>query len=228
MILNSETNTDEISDEYIFEGESFRCRLSFYGRGQNASAPTLVNNRTNLHKGDLFVINLNDEGTQKLVMEVDEERSATAAHPVEMQVKEQYLSRGDMWRFSRKLKILCSAMVYGLWVDAAPYRVSSGYITKDTKIVFRSLSACCTIFLQMSKEMWDFDHHGDTYYEKAVDGFLADLFTRWKLMSCQHDVTMTLFSRVFYDAKSLEDFPQSLREDINKDYRGRFYEDFYR
>ncbi|CAF4270186.1 unnamed protein product [Rotaria sp. Silwood2] len=183
MILNSETNTDEISDEYIFEGESFRCRLSFYGRGQNASAPTLVNNRTNLHKGDLFVINLNDEGTQKLVMEVDEERSATAAHPeifidesikrtfsmisfmrnyhtvqkvavkekfalylVEMQVKEQYLSRGDMWRFSRKLINTnvylkksfdiygMRAMVYGLWVDAAPYRVSSGYITKDTKV----------------------------------------------------------------------------------------------
>ena len=33
----------------------------------------------------------------------------------------------------------------------------------------------------MSKEMWDFDHHGDTYYEKAVDGFLFDLFTRWKV-----------------------------------------------
>jgi hypothetical protein len=47
-------------------------------------------------------------------------------------------------------------------------------------------------------------------------------------MLCQHDVTMTLFSRVFYDAKSLEDFPQSLRQYINKDYRGRLYEDFYR
>jgi hypothetical protein len=33
----------------------------------------------------------------------------------------------------------------------------------------------------MSKEMWDFDHHGDTYYEKAVDGFLFDLFIRWKV-----------------------------------------------
>lgn len=33
----------------------------------------------------------------------------------------------------------------------------------------------------MSKEMWDFDHRGDTYYEKAVDGFLFDLFTRWKV-----------------------------------------------
>ncbi len=29
--------------------------------------------------------------------------------------------------------------------------------------------------------MWDFDHHGDTYYEKAVDGFLFDLFTRWRV-----------------------------------------------
>ncbi len=47
-------------------------------------------------------------------------------------------------------------------------------------------------------------------------------------MLCQHDVTMTLFSRVFYDAKVLEDFPQSVRQNINKDHRGRFYEDFYR
>ena len=29
--------------------------------------------------------------------------------------------------------------------------------------------------------MWDFDHHGDTFYEKAVDGFLLDLFARWKV-----------------------------------------------
>jgi hypothetical protein len=50
----------------------------------------------------------------------------------------------------------------------------------------------------------------------------------FKAMSCQHDVTMTLFSRVFYDAKAIEDFPTSLRENINKDHRGRFYEDFYR
>ncbi|CAF1052106.1 unnamed protein product [Adineta ricciae] len=167
-------------------------------------------------------------------------KEAFALYLVEIQVKEQYFSRGDMWRFTRKLvntavylkKALeifgMRATVYGLWIANHPFRVSSGYITKDTKIVFRSLSACCTIFLQMSKEMWDFDEQGDTYYEKAVDGFLMDLFTRWKSMSCQHDVTMTLFSRVFYDAKSLEDFPASLRQDINIDHRGKFYEDFYR
>ncbi|CAM4745809.1 unnamed protein product [Rotaria magnacalcarata] len=258
-----------------FIGDPFRSRV-VCSRGQNPNASITVNSRTNLVKGDLFVINLNINGTEKLLLEVDEVRQIQAMNPeiyideslkktfpsinfltnyysvqrvgnkehfalylVEVQIKEQYFSRGDMWRFTRKLvntsvylrKTLdiygMRATVYGLWVPDSPYRVSSGYITKDTKIVFRSLSACCSIFLQMSKEMWDFDHRGDTYYEKAVDGFLHDLFTRWKTMLCQHDVTMTLFSRVFYDAKSLDAFPQSLKEDINTDHRGRFYEDFY-
>lgn len=46
-------------------------------------------------------------------------------------------------------------------------------------------------------------------------------------MMCQHDVTMTLFSRVFYEAQKIEDFPASLQQHINTDHRGRFYEDFY-
>jgi hypothetical protein len=47
----------------------------------DASAPTVVNNKTNLHKGDLFVISLNDDGTQKLVMQVDEERTNPSVNP---------------------------------------------------------------------------------------------------------------------------------------------------
>ncbi len=35
------------------------------------SVPTTVSPKTNLIKGDLFVVCLNDEGTQKLVMQVD-------------------------------------------------------------------------------------------------------------------------------------------------------------
>ena len=47
----------------------------------DVSAPTLVNSKTNLHKGDLFVINLSDDNTQKLVMQVDEERSSSSMSP---------------------------------------------------------------------------------------------------------------------------------------------------
>lgn len=37
------------------------------------------------------------------------------------------------------------------------------------------------IFLQMTSEMWEFDFLGDTYFEKAVDGFLVDLFEKWRV-----------------------------------------------
>ena len=45
---------------------------------------------------------------------------------------------------------------------------------------------------------------------------------------CNHEVTIVLFSRTFYKAHSLEEFPAHMRECLQQDYRGRFYEDFYR
>ena len=29
--------------------------------------------------------------------------------------------------------------------------------------------------------MWDFDINGDLYFEKAVNGFLTDLFAKWRV-----------------------------------------------
>jgi len=34
-----------------------------------------------------------------------------------------------------KIILLIRATVYGLWVTEDPYRVSSGYITEDTKVI---------------------------------------------------------------------------------------------
>ncbi|XP_015685524.1 GATOR complex protein DEPDC5-like, partial [Protobothrops mucrosquamatus] len=66
-----------------------------------------------------------------------------------------------------------------LWVKSE--KVTCGYISEDTRVVFRSTSAMVYIFIQMSYEMWDFDIYGDLYFEKAVNGFLADLFSKWKV-----------------------------------------------
>ena len=38
----------------------------------------------------------------------------------------------------------------------------------------------CTIYIQMSREMWEFDVNGEMYHEKAVN-FLGELFTNWKV-----------------------------------------------
>lgn len=59
------------------------------------------------------------------------------------------------------------------------------------------------IFIQMSSEMWEFDFFGDLFFEKTVNGFLNELFGMWKDNNCNHEVTIVMFSRTYYDAVSL-------------------------
>ncbi|XP_054075126.1 GATOR complex protein DEPDC5 isoform X10 [Rissa tridactyla] len=157
---------------------------------------------------------------------------------VELTFKDQYIGRGDMWRLKKSLVSTCAyvtqkvefagirAQAGELWVKSE--KVTCGYISEDTRVVFRSTSAMVYIFIQMSCEMWDFDIYGDLYFEKAVNGFLADLFTKWKEKNCSHEVTVVLFSRTFYEAKSIDEFPETHRASVRQDHEGRFYEDFYK
>uniref|UniRef100_A0A672N3W7 DEP domain containing 5, GATOR1 subcomplex subunit n=1 Tax=Sinocyclocheilus grahami TaxID=75366 RepID=A0A672N3W7_SINGR len=157
---------------------------------------------------------------------------------VELTFKDQYIGRGDMWRLKKSLVSTCAyvtqkvefagirAQASELWVKGE--KVTCGYISEDTRVVFRSTSAMVYIFIQMSCEMWDFDIYGDLYFEKAVNGFLSDLFAKWKEKNCSHEVTVVLFSRTFYSAKSLEEFPELQRASVRQDHEGCYYEDFYR
>uniref|UniRef100_A0A8D0AUJ9 DEP domain containing 5, GATOR1 subcomplex subunit n=1 Tax=Sander lucioperca TaxID=283035 RepID=A0A8D0AUJ9_SANLU len=143
-----------------------------------------------------------------------------------------------MWRLKKSLVSTCAyvtqkvefagirAQASELWVKGE--KVTCGYISEDTRVVFRSTSAMVYIFIQMSCEMWDFDIFGDLYFEKAVNCFLSDLFAKWKEKNCSHEVTVVLFSRTLYSAKTIDEFPEILRGSIRQDPEGRFYEDFYR
>ncbi|EDW50059.1 GM14207 [Drosophila sechellia] len=166
--------------------------------------------------------------------------SDVALDSIEITFKDQYMGRSEMWRLKTYLTDTCvyvnkkidyndmqiRCQVYEMWSQGE--RVASGVITEDTKIVFRSSTSMVYLFLQMSSEMWDFDIHGDLYFEKAVNGFLTELFQKWRKLSCNHEVTIVLFSRTFYAAKSLDEFPEHMRDCLQQDYKGRFYEDFYR
>ncbi|XP_041847260.1 GATOR complex protein DEPDC5 isoform X9 [Melanotaenia boesemani] len=157
---------------------------------------------------------------------------------VELTFKDQYIGRGDMWRLKKSLVSTCAyvtqkvefagirAQASELWVKGE--KVTCGYISENTRVVFRSTSAMVYIFIQMSCEMWDFDIYGDLYFEKAVNGFLSDLFAKWKEKNCSHEVTVVLFSRTLYNAKTIDEFPEIMRGSIRQDHEGRFYEDFYR
>ncbi|KAL5290697.1 DEPDC5 family protein [Megaselia abdita] len=166
--------------------------------------------------------------------------SDVALDSIEITFKEQYMGRSEMFRLKQCLTNTCvyknkkieytempiRCQVYEMWSGGE--RVNCGVITNDTKIVFRSSTSMVYLFLQMSSEMWDYDIHGDLYFEKAVNGFLTDLFGKWKKIGSNHEVTIVLFSRTFYLAKTLDEFPDHMKDCLQMDYKGRFYEDFYR
>ncbi|KAF8939254.1 vacuolar membrane-associated protein iml1 [Dissophora ornata] len=178
--------------------------------------------------------------------------SQYAAKYVELTFRDQYVGRSDMWRLRTSLvgscvyeakKIVClgcvRAQVKEIYVGNQS--VSSGYITSETRIIFRSESAKYFIFIQMSREMWEFDEDGEIFFERVIFGFLPNLFARWRgkrdgkselESSTNHVVSIVLFSRIFYQEEEearfrIDGYPGG-QTGLQKDESGRFYQDFYK
>ncbi len=104
-------------------------------------------------------------------------------------------------------------------------KVTAGYVSAATKTIFRSESAKYNLFIQMAREMWEFDEDGQLYYEKALQGFLPELLKRWKEVPTNHVCSVVLFARVHYEESELhmlEGWP------LRKDPQGRTYVDYYK
>jgi len=171
---------------------------------------------------------------QVILAEADEDTHE--AHHVEITFRDEYLARADMWRMAiselskrtvykgQKLLFMgtIKAAIKHIYINGQS--VQSGYFSPRTKPVFRSESARYVIFIQMSKEMWDFDAEGagEIMFNKVVGGFLPDLFKRWLRISARHLVTIILFTRMEYDS------------DVNSDQAGNEgsqignFRDYYR
>ena len=111
-------------------------------------------------------------------------------------------------------------------------RVPSAYVSSSTKPIFRSESARYVLFVQMSKEMWDFDSEGtgEIMFNKVINGFLPELFKRWENMNARHLVSIVLFTRMEYDTDVA---PGNLRSLLATESFGMHpeyppYKDFYR
>ncbi|KXS12070.1 hypothetical protein M427DRAFT_147259, partial [Gonapodya prolifera JEL478] len=166
------------------------------------------------------------------------DRVQVAVDYVEIMFKDQYFARPDMWLLRQDLENTClfrgrklghfgivRAAVRELYAKGEI--VASGLVTPTTKVIFRSESAKVYIFIQMSKEMAHFDEDGELYRGKCLNGFLLDLYERWRHMGTNHLVTIVLTTRVFYPP----DMDHTLlgTNGIQRDGRtGRFYRDFYR
>lgn len=156
--------------------------------------------------------------TIMLTLAKADEDKHSASH-VEVAFRDEYLARADMWRMSvselsnrtvyRGQKLLfmgtIKATIKNVYINGQS--THSGYFSSSTKPVFRSESARYVLFIQMSKEMWDFDAEGagEIMFNKVVNGFLPDLFKRWMKINARHLVTIILFTRMQYDTQPFQD-----------------------
>ncbi|PSR78538.1 hypothetical protein BD289DRAFT_338590, partial [Coniella lustricola] len=187
------------------------------------------------------------KGSRVLLAPVDESNPAVEASHVELTFKDQYLSRADMWRIAvgelADRSVYQGQMMYFLgtvktqvsavFVDGR--KVHSAFFSKHTKPIFRSESARYVLFIQMAREMWEFDSDdsGDIMFNKVVNGFLPALFKKWADLKVKHLVTVVLFARVEYDTGITAELGNATFQ--NDYYTGtqssgdkRPYKDFYR
>ncbi|OJD40230.1 vacuolar membrane-associated protein iml1 [Diplodia corticola] len=171
------------------------------------------------------------------------EHDLYSASHVEISFRDEYLSRADMWRFAiaelsgktvykgQKLLFMgtIKATVKNVFVDGQT--THSAYFSTMTKPVFRSESARYVLFLQMSKEMWNFDTEGsgEIMFNKIINGFLPDLFKRWQRLDAKHLITIIMFTRMQYDRGFLPDGTQANGLPFDPDAAaGSATRDFYR
>ena len=132
---------------------------------------------------------------------------AVSADYVVVSIKDQFISRGDMFYFQRAL--------VGSWIYEGQrvidntreikanareirhgnFSAKSGIVTEDTMITFRSRSARIIWLVQLSCEMWDYsspyEHSNqehqvcEIYFDQWIN-FIYKLFTKWKEMKVRH------------------------------------------
>jgi DEP domain-containing protein 5 len=135
----------------------------------------------------------------------------TASH-VEIGFRDVYLARSDMWKLveselagktvfsGQRILFLGTVKAFIKNIHVRGRRVNTAYFAATTVPVFRSEAARYVLFIQMSREMWDFDSegNGEILFSRVINGFLPDLFRRWSSLDVRHLVTIVMFARLEY------------------------------
>ncbi|KAM0748165.1 hypothetical protein T439DRAFT_349523 [Meredithblackwellia eburnea MCA 4105] len=150
-----------------------------------------------------------------------------------------YLGRADMFRLSLSLvnsvlflnqRIILpgsnARVRVGRLYNQLGKVVPSAYIDDETKIIFRSESARCFVFIEVSEEMWYFEEDGSLLAEKC-ELFLTELFAQFYTVQppTSHTVSIILYCRVIYEdnGEGEED-----RAPMSRLADGTLYRDFYK
>ena len=183
------------------------------------------------------------QGSQIRIRPANVEES-TASH-VEFSFRDTYLARSDMWRLigqelsgktvyiGQRIAFLGSVRLTIKAIHINSHKASTALFSGLTLPIFRSEAARYVIFIQMSREMWDFDSegNGEILFNRVINGFLPELFKRWSDLEVRHLVSIVLFGRQEYrrfDFTPRRDTSAGLAPPTPSFYQHGQFQDFYR
>ncbi|SCU83543.1 LAMI_0C03620g1_1 [Lachancea mirantina] len=157
----------------------------------------------------------------------DKER--TQADLVELNLKDILINRGDMWMFSSQLQDTCvykeqkitflntvRTTVKGIYRNGR--KILSGYVGKDTRIIFRSESARMVFLVQITDEMWHFEENGEIMFHKVVNSLFPKIFKKWKTIGAHHSITIVFSASIDLSDSPFLDIPDGERSKNTQDY----------
>lgn len=127
---------------------------------------------------------------------------------VEVHFSDVYLTRYDHYQIAKTMQGKCVSRgeKVGYLSDSVRLSVEnlfnggkqkfSGFFGEDTRVVFRSDSARILIFVQMSKEMYNFDETGDIMFHQLVNSFIPEMLHQWHSQGDSHLVSIVLFTSI--------------------------------
>eukprot|EP00347_Sterkiella_histriomuscorum_P009116 403342460 len=151
---------------------------------------------------------------------------AFIADRIEVSFRDQYVSRRDMWYVLKSLEN--KTMYKGKNIEHGGIRfrirglfnnegqeILNGLVrTNKTKFSFFTRSCQIYILVEMSEDMYQFDENGFLGYEKCIQ-FLKSYFERCQKISATHEITVVIYSRLFYPQATCKD---ELRKELAKFY----------
>ena len=202
IIKNDTVDPNDVDTNklYVFSAKAVNRDLLLKQPSLQLSISRRISQAFGFEKGDRVLVSTADHTDHD------------ASH-VEVVFRDQYLARADMWRLvstelvetsifkGQSINFVGSinATIKTIYVHGE--KVQSAFFSRFTKPIFRSESARYILFIQMSKEMWDFDAEGtgEIMFDKVINGFLPELFKRWLDLKVKHLVSIVLFTRMVYD-----------------------------
>ena len=137
-----------------------------------------------------------------------------------MSIKDQHICRSFIWTCSNEYQGL--AVYKGQLIAKSSFRASvcyivsnnkhksTGLITSNTKITFRSKSCRMTILIEMSREMWEVSPSGILYWEKMMT-FLTTCFERQLIRRVSHKIDVVFYTRLVSNSKITDVYRHVLR-----------------